>query len=38
LEEHITSILRVEAKHAGVFLGLLLNPEDGGDMFLQKVG
>jgi hypothetical protein len=46
--ENITSIFRVkeQAKHetsrsrrqaAGFLLGLLLKPEDGGDMFLQNV-
>jgi hypothetical protein len=24
--------------HAGLLLGLVLNPEDGGDMFLSNVG
>jgi hypothetical protein len=24
--------------HTGLLLGLFINPEDGGDMFLQKVG
>jgi hypothetical protein len=24
--------------HAGFLLGLFFDPEDGGDMFLQKVG
>jgi hypothetical protein len=24
--------------HADIFLGLLFNPEDGGDTFLQNVG
>jgi hypothetical protein len=24
--------------HVGLLLGLLLNPEDGGDMFLSNIG
>jgi hypothetical protein len=24
--------------HAGIFLGLFFDPEDGGDMFLRNVG
>jgi hypothetical protein len=24
--------------HAGLFLGLFFDPEDGGDMFLQNIG
>jgi hypothetical protein len=44
-EEHIASIFRVEKIimlatffHAGFLLGLFVDPEDGGDMFLRKVG
>jgi hypothetical protein len=34
--EHVTSIFWL--LHDGFFLGLLFDPDDGGDMFLRNVG
>jgi hypothetical protein len=38
--ENIASIFRIEeyANFAGFFLGLLFDPEVGGDMFFRNVG
>jgi hypothetical protein len=32
------SLLLTNLLHAGFFLGLFLDPEDGGEVFLQNVG
>jgi hypothetical protein len=47
LEEHVTSIVKIKERaelssvllfaSAGYLLGVLLSPDDRGDMFLQKI-